>query len=107
MRFHLDEQVDPAIAQGLLQRGIDVTTTREASLLSAADEEHVAYALETHRVIFTHDRDFLRIDSEGIEHFGIAYCPPQSRTIGHIIRHLCLMYDFLEEDEMRGRVEYI
>ena len=45
MRFHLDEHVAHAIAQGLRLRGIEVTTTAEADLLSAPDEDHLAFAL--------------------------------------------------------------
>ncbi|MDM9382549.1 hypothetical protein QUB80_17765 [Chlorogloeopsis sp. ULAP01] len=37
IRFHLDENVDPAIALGLRQVGIDVTTSQEAKLLSRSD----------------------------------------------------------------------
>ncbi|HEX5102520.1 MAG TPA: hypothetical protein VFV87_01835 [Pirellulaceae bacterium] len=33
LRFHLDAQVDHAIARGLEARGIDVTTTTDAGLL--------------------------------------------------------------------------
>ena len=33
IRFHLDENVSNAIADGLRQRGIDVTTTSEAGLI--------------------------------------------------------------------------
>jgi hypothetical protein len=40
IRFHCDEQVERAIAEALRRRGIDVTTTPEAGLLGAADEEH-------------------------------------------------------------------
>lgn len=43
IRFHLDENVDAAIADGLRRRGIDVTTTAQADLLSASDEEHVEF----------------------------------------------------------------
>ncbi|MFH1920766.1 MAG: hypothetical protein ABIP48_12860 [Planctomycetota bacterium] len=32
IRYHLDEHVDPAVAEGLRQRGVDVTTTVEAGL---------------------------------------------------------------------------
>jgi hypothetical protein len=32
--FHLDENVRNAVAQGLRQRGIDITTTPEQSLIS-------------------------------------------------------------------------
>jgi predicted nuclease of predicted toxin-antitoxin system len=107
MRFHLDEHIDPAIASGLRLRGIDVTTTVDANLLSAPDEQHVEFALREDRVIFTNDADFLRLDAAAIDHPGIAFCARGTRTIGYIIRRLCLMHDCLESDEMRGRVEYL
>ena len=107
MRFHLDESVDHAIARGLRLRGIDVTTATDAGLLSADDEQHLSYAFLEKRVLVTHDEDFLALDDEGTEHAGIAYCAPHARTIGHIIRHLCLMHDCMAAEEMRGQVEYL
>ena len=107
MRFHLDEHVANAVAEGLRQRGVDVTTTVEAGLLQAPDDQHVAFALREDRVIFTQDRDFLRLHSDGVQHAGIVYCPQGKRTIGEIIRHLCLMHDCMDSDEMLGRVEYL
>lgn len=107
MRFHLDEHVAHAVAEGLRKRGIDVTTTADASLLHASDDQHLAYALRENRVIFTQDRDFLRLDADGVQHAGIVYCRHGKRTIGQIIRHLCLMHDCLDSDEMAGRVEYL
>ena len=44
IRFQLDESVTTAIAGPLRQRGIDITTATDASLLGAADEEHLAFA---------------------------------------------------------------
>jgi predicted nuclease of predicted toxin-antitoxin system len=107
MRFHLDEHVDPAIAQGLRLRGIDVTTTIDANLLSASDEAHLEFVRREGRVIFTNDSDYLRFDSAGIDHPGIAYCARNARSIGYIVRHLCLIHDCLEAGEMAGRVEYL
>jgi uncharacterized protein with PIN domain len=107
MRFHLDEHVDPAIAYGLRLRGVDVTTTIDAKLVSAPDESHLEFARREGRVIFTNDPDFLRFDSAGVEHFGIAYCSRSARSIGYIVRHLCLMHDCLEADGVRDRVEYL
>ena len=60
IRFHLDEHCDPAIAAGLRLHGVDVTSTAEAGLLHARDEDHLAYGVATGRVIFTQDQDFLR-----------------------------------------------
>jgi hypothetical protein len=107
MQFHLDEHVHPAIAHGLRLRGIDVTTTVDANLLGAPDESHLEFARQEERVIFTNDPDFLRFTSEGIAHPGIAYCARNTRSIGYIVRHLCLMHDCLTAEEMRGRVEYL
>jgi predicted nuclease of predicted toxin-antitoxin system len=80
IRFHLDEHVDPAIAAGLRARGIDVTTTIEAGLESATDETHLQFALGEGRVIFTQDRDFLRLHAAGAPHAGITYCEQQTRN---------------------------
>ena len=45
IRFHLDECCDPAIASGLRRRNVDVTTSQEAGLIEANDEEQAAYGL--------------------------------------------------------------
>jgi Domain of unknown function (DUF5615) len=49
IRYHLDESVDVAIADGLRRRGIDVTTSVEAGLLSAPDVEQLAWAASVNR----------------------------------------------------------
>ena len=86
LRFHLDEHVPHAIAHGLRRRKIDVTTTTDAGLLQATDEEHLEFALRETRVIFTNDSDFLRLAASGVAHSGLVYCPPAKSKIGTIIR---------------------
>ena len=103
IRFHLDENCSRAIAAGLRRRGIDVTTTPEAGLLGAIDEDQAAYALAEGRVIFTQDQDFLRINAANAPHAGIAYCPKGSRSIGEIVDGLALIWDVLEPGDMEGR----
>jgi len=61
IRFHLDENRHHAIAEGLRRRGVDVTTTADAGLLSTSDEVQAAHCLAVGRVIVTQDRDFLRL----------------------------------------------
>ena len=108
IRFHLDDHGDPAIAAGLRRHGIDVTTTAEAGLLHARDEDHVAYGVAYGRVIFTQDKDFLpRIHAEGTPHAGLAYCHQQTRSIGEIIDGLVLIWELLEPHEMENRVEFL
>jgi hypothetical protein len=74
VKFHTDENVTDAVAQGLRQRGIDVTITHEVGLARASDEEQLAYALRESRVIVSHDADMLRLASVGTPHAGLAYC---------------------------------
>ena len=73
IQFHLDENCHRAVAEGLRRRGIEVTTTPEAGLLSATDEQQLAYCHRESRVLFTQDHDFLRLHAAGVSHSGIAY----------------------------------
>ncbi len=107
IRFHLDEHVSPAIAEGLRRRGIDVTTTIDAHLQGADDPDHIAFGLATQRVIVTHDDDYLALHAQGTHHAGIAYCHQHSRTVGQIIRTLVLIWQLLDPQEMEDRIEYL
>jgi len=107
IRFHLDENCNRAIADGLRRRGVVVTSTPEAGLLRATDEVQAAYALAEGRVIFTQDRDFLRLHAAGTAHLGIAYCDKDTLSIGEIISGLVLIWEVYDPGEMVGRVEYL
>ena len=107
IRFHLDENCDPAIAAGLRLHRVDVTTTNDAGLLGAEDEEHIAYAREVGRVIFTQDEDFLRLSAAAIEHRGIAFSAQRTRSVGQTITSLLLIWEIYEPDEMVNRVEFV
>jgi predicted nuclease of predicted toxin-antitoxin system len=91
VRYHLDEHINPAVAAGLRARGIDVTTTSEAGLLGADDEEHLRFALVEQRAIMTHDEDFLVFHSEKRPHYGIVFCHNEARTVGQIVQSLVLI----------------
>jgi hypothetical protein len=107
IRFHFDEHIPTAVALGLRRRGVDVTTTADAGLSGAADEEHVAFAVSEGRVIVTHDDDFLALHSRGIRHAGIAYCAQGSRSVGKLLRSLLLLRECLTPEEMEDRLEFL
>jgi len=107
LRFHLDENIDPAVADGLRRRGVDVTTSQEAGLLESPDDRQLAFAVAEGRVLVTHDEDFLSRVKVGVPNAGVAYCHPQSRSIGQIIAALMLVRDCLTPDEMRSHVEFL
>ncbi len=87
-RFHLDENIDPAVADGLRRRGVDVTTTQQVGLMRTSDEKQLEFALADARTLVTHDEDFLVLVREGATHAGIAYCHPELRSIGQMIAAL-------------------
>lgn len=107
IRFHLDENVASAIADGLRRRGVEVTMPSEVGLIGAADDAHIAFAVAQERVIFTHDDDFLTLARSGVEHCGVVYCHQQARTIGQILGGLLLISDCLTAEEMRNHVELL
>jgi predicted nuclease of predicted toxin-antitoxin system len=107
IRFHLDKHIDPAIANGLRRRGIDVTTTADVGLQGTTDEEHLAFARAERRIIVTHDDDYLRLHQRGISHAGIAYCRQQTRSIGEMLRTLILIWAVLTPEEMENHVEFL
>lgn len=106
VRFYTDEHVPNSVVKGLRLRGIDVLTTKEAGMLGKIDEEHVAFAKQEKRVIFTQDEDFLRLHSEGVDHSGIVYAH-QRTPVGDIVRGLMLIHQVLKADEMENHLEFL
>jgi hypothetical protein len=107
LHFHLDESVNNAIAVGLRLRGFDVTVSNDAGLLGACDEDQLAYASSTNRLLVTHDDDFLRLHADGIVHAGIAYARPNQRTIGQLVLKLAALGRVKTADQIAGTVEFL
>ncbi|MGE0537928.1 MAG: DUF5615 family PIN-like protein [Pirellulales bacterium] len=95
------------MAAGLRRRGIDVTTTSEAGLISASDEDQFEYARRTGRVFVTFDRGFLSIAKSQQDHPGVAYQFAGAAGIGELIRKLELIWEVLDAAEIAGRVEFL
>ena len=106
IRFHLDENVDPAVAEGLRRRGVDVTTSQGAGLLRSSDDRQIAFALAENRVLVTMTKISSRAN-RGASHAGIAYCHPEARSIGQIIAALMLIRDCITPHEMQNHIEFL
>jgi predicted nuclease of predicted toxin-antitoxin system len=107
IRFHLDENVNSAVAAALRRVGADVSTTASAGLIGRSDLEQLAFVQGEGRVLVTHDDDFLTIASARDDHPGIAFSQKDRRSIGEIVEQLVLVYEVLEPEEMVGRVQYL
>ncbi len=90
VKFHLDENVNPAVAEGLRLRGFDATTTVGQRLLRASDDKQLRVATAGRRALVSHDvttlpslhADWL---AAGREHAGIILAP--ARPVGALVRH--------------------
>lgn len=107
MLFHLDEHVSNAVAAGLRQRGIDVTTTHEAGLRGADDAAHMEFALIHRRVLVTHDADFLRLDALGVSLFGMVYCSQQKHKVGDLVRLLVLLDELYADEDLQNTIQFL
>ena len=106
IRFHLDENLSPAIAAGLRRRGIDCTTARESGLLGATDLAQLDFARRAGRVFVTHDVDFLSLAAAGHAHAGIVHCRAGPRSVGRILAQLELIHLCLSEQDMMNHIEF-
>ena len=107
IRFHLDEHVSHAIAHALRRRGVDVSTTTDAGLLGAEDDNQLAYAISERRILVTHDPDLIELAHRDQAHSGIAYCDQERRSLRSIIASLLLIWEVLTPEEMEGHIEYL
>lgn len=107
IRLHLDESVAVAVVAPLRARSINVTTSAEADLIGASDEEQLALATGEGRVLITHDDDFVRLHHLGAEHAGIGYCHQTKYSVGDLLQVLILLHGCISAEDMINRVEYL
>lgn len=84
MKFYLDEDVSPKIAERLRKKGIDAVSAIEAGNLQLSDREQLACATREGRSLVTRNvRHFIVLAQEAIRrqepHAGIILCPPSMR----------------------------
>lgn len=103
--FYFDENMDPAIAEQLVRRGINAITVRDLGELGDSDINQLQRATQMGCVLCTHDSDFLRLDAEGFEHAGIAFAPHYGATIGGIVKALVDLHQTMSAEQIRRRVK--
>lgn len=107
LRFYLDENMDPEIAEQLRQRGLDVLAARDVSLLSVSDGVQLRYAAAQGRLLCTKDAGFADPANWEIDHFGIAYFPNANLGIGYAVTALLQLYRNETADSMKNSLRYL
>ena len=59
------------------------------------------------RVVCTHDRDFLRLASQGIAHAGIVWGEQDEYSIGDWVRYVRLVHGVYDANEMLNEVFFL
>ena len=107
----MDHHVPAAITAELQRRGIDVLTAQEDGSGQLDDDLLLERARQLDRVLFSQDRDLLRIANErlgsGHDFNGLVYAHQLSITIGQAIRDLELIAQALDPEDMRNHVEFL
>ncbi len=98
MKFYLDEDLAPAVALALRQRGIDAVSAHDVRNLGLGDTEQLAFAARYRRCLVTGNaRDFRSLGHEAVArqapHAGIVVCPPKihAATIGTVVTALIML----------------
>lgn len=107
IKFYFDEHVPAAVCKGLRRRSVEVLTVEEAGRSGLPDDAQLAFASHEGRVMVTLDSDFIALAAQGVEHGGIAYARPGTRSVGELVRALLLIHGTLEPAEMISHVEYL
>ena len=80
MKYYLDADLSPIIAEILRKKGIDAISSREEDTASLSDEQHLIRAAESGRCLVSRNRDdfmnlTVRFFHELRPHFGVLIVP--------------------------------
>lgn len=80
MRYYLDEDISPKIAEILRKHGIDAVSAHGAGMVQASDREQLEHAASDSRCLITRNRDdFIRLTvqffNEHRRHYGVLIIP--------------------------------
>lgn len=104
--------MDQRLIRALRARGLNITTAKEESMINRSDREHLEYATNSNRVVFSFNRkDFYNIHIEyteqGKNHAGIILSKQQNYSVGDQMRRILKLAGSKTAEEMKNQVEFL
>ena len=113
IRLYIDEDsMSRALVRALQARGVDVTTALAENMIERPDADHLAYATQQGRVLFSFNvghfhqlhTDYL---VQGKSHAGIILSSQQRYAVGEQMRRLLKLIAAKSAEEMKDTVEFL
>ena len=109
--FYFDHNMQTAVVAALRANGFDVLTALEDEFDRHPDEDVLDRAKSLHRVVVTHDQDFLDIAADrqirSEEFPGIIFCHLGKSSIGTMVADLTLISEIATYEELSNQVTWV
>ena len=103
LRFLLDENIAPSVADGLREKGYDVVHVRDVGLRGAPDPDVISFARSEQRVLVTQDADFADFRNYPLgTHNGIIRVRVALGTSDAILRVLLALIPRLQVEDIQS-----
>ena len=101
-----------ALLRALRSRGIDVLSAQEAGLTEVDDAQHLTFATQEGRVLFSHNvGDFYGLHRQWLSternHAGIVLARQQAFTVGETTRRLLRLIAARSAEQMQNQLEFL
>lgn len=109
-KLYLNEHLSPRLAAQLRKYGFDVVSSQEAEMLSADDEQQLAFAASERRAIITFNfSDFVSLHekymAEDEEHWGIIFSTAESIAV--LLHRLLRLLNSVSADELKNQIRWL
>lgn len=113
IRLYLDEDsMDRILVNALRTRGIDIVTALDEDMINQDDSEHLDYATQQGRVLYSFNRsDFFQLHTgylrQGNSHSGIILANQQNYSAGEQMRRILKLSAAKSAEDMENRIEFL
>ena len=107
LRFYLDENISPAVAEQLRNSEIEVVTALELEKLGDTDINHLRRAADMGYALCTHDRDYFRLAGEVDDHAGVVFAEQYGATTGGWVKGLKKLHEATSAEDMQGQIRFL